>query len=275
MFRPVFIGLLVLVFSAGAIAAQEREPTKQELAESDAKLERTKREEPKKFRELVTMAQVALGSFGFGVGPFDGTIDPRTIAALRKHQQVRGIPANGRLDARTIHHLFKDFTVSRKNTSILLPPKSVFATTWDSGYVKATGTWTIVGEGSARPVQTSDIVCSRERRVCFEATTFFDLENNYLHSSAEIYDIDRWDQHEITTRPLTSSLCVRYPMRIGRLQESVTGLRLRINDDGMCKDLTPELHLKLVNGMDVMRDVVKVNAAKLKGVFQGSSLGKE
>jgi hypothetical protein len=274
IFKIVASALLVFHVLAAVSWAEDREPTEAELAEANVQLDLTRREKPKEFRQYVTMVQMALGAFGFGVGPFDGVLDTRTTEALRKYQQVRGFTPNGKLDAKTFHYLLRDFKVSRENTAILLPGKMVVTTTWDAGFVKAQGTWTIVGEASARPVQTTELVCYRERRLCFESTAMFNMSNNFLHSVAEIHEIERWDQHEIVTKPMGSAICVRYTLRIGRLPESITSIRLRVSESDFCKHVTPELHLKIVDGMEVMRAISKESGSKLQGVFQAPGLDK-
>lgn len=91
----------------------------------------------------------------------------------------------------------------------------------------------------------------------------------------ETFEIERWDGHEIFTKPDQSAACVRYTTRIGRLQKSVTGLRLRFRDDGFCKDMEAELHLRLVDGLEVMSQIADEREAKLKGVVQAPGISRK
>ena len=105
---------------------------------------------------------------------------------------------------------------------------------WDKGYIQAIGTWTIVGDRQANPLQTSDIRCWQSRGICRETTATI-MENNYLDIHVTESEIERWDQYELTTKPEGSAICVRYTMRISRQDETVTGLRLRTLNEGMSK----------------------------------------
>jgi hypothetical protein len=86
------------------------------------------------------------------------------------------------------------------------------------------------------------------------------------------HEVERWDQHEITTKPIQSAHCVPYSLRIGRREKAATGLRLRTVDEGDCKDLATELHLKLVDGHEVWQKLYEDRGARLKGLLQAPGL---
>src|SRR5262245_18612034 len=223
--------LFLLLAVGGAGVAAERTPTEQEFRDGDAQMAAMKRDKPDEYRMLIVGTQMALGAFGSGTGPFDGHLDQRTMAAIEKYRRVRGLPKSGSLDTRTFTRIMDDFKLFQMNTFLdLLPHAMVLSDGWDDGYVKAAGTWTIEGQESAWPVQTSEISCYRSRSLCVEATACLQLENRYLFPLVELHDIERWDQHEIVTRPTRSAVCIRETFRIGRVQQSVTGLRLRVSD---------------------------------------------
>ncbi len=55
--------------------------------------------------DTVRRAQEALERNGFGVGPIDGVLGPRTQTALREFQQQRGMTRSGELDVETLKAL--------------------------------------------------------------------------------------------------------------------------------------------------------------------------
>jgi hypothetical protein len=258
-----------------SVVFAQNEPTAQEWKEIEADLARTKREKPDEYRRTVALAQMALGLFGFGIGPFDGTVDSKFSKALREYQRVRNLSVTGDLDAKTLVGVMHDFESWNQQViaNIILPPLSVRVEQWDHGFAAAEGTWIIRGEKTGRPLQTTEIRCYKELSLCLESTAILDINNNnYLSVHSNHHKIERWDQHEILTKPDNSAMCVRYTMRIGRVKKSVTGLRLRVNHTDGCKDLAPELHLELVEGWEAMKQMRAELREKLKGVFQAPAL---
>ena len=249
----------------------EGELTPEELKAATAELEKMKREKPEEYRQAVALVQMALGAFGYGTGPFDGSLDAKTRLAIRKYQEARQLAPTGDVDAITSLRIFRDYETFVSRPS-LLPLLYVYVDSWDQGFVSAEGTWTLIGQESGRPVQTSRIKCERDRRVCVEATAHY--HENFLGTDVETHDIERWDKHEIVTTPEQTAACVRYTTRIGRLQKSVTGLRLRISDDALCGHMEAELHLRLSDGSEVMRQLADEREAALKGLLQAPGLSR-
>jgi hypothetical protein len=122
-------------------------------------------------------------------------------------------------------------------------------------------------------VQTTEISCWKSRGICHEITASI-TDTNFLTIHSTEHQIERWDRHELTTKPQESALCVRYTMRITRQEETVTGHRLRTLNEGMCKGTTPELQLKLVSGVEVWTQVNKERNDKLQQVRQMPGLDK-
>jgi localization factor PodJL len=54
---------------------------------------------------LVLEAQRALRDLGYDPGPIDGSVGPRTRAALEKYQATERLPVTGELDALTLERL--------------------------------------------------------------------------------------------------------------------------------------------------------------------------
>jgi hypothetical protein len=144
---------------------------------------------------------------------------------------------------------------------------------WDKGFISATGTWTIVDDRQAYPIQTTEISCWKSRGICHEITATI-TDTNFLSIHSVEHEIERWDRHEVVTKPQESALCARYTLRIARQDKTVTGLRLRTLNEGICKGTTPELHLKLVSGATVWTQVNNERAEKLQQVGQMPGLAK-
>jgi peptidoglycan hydrolase-like protein with peptidoglycan-binding domain len=264
--RALTLAALLLI-AAPAAAANATEPTAADVKKFDAEIATMRREQPDQYRGLVWVVQMALGAFGFGTGPFDGVLDAKTQAAIRQYQRIRQLPQTGDLDFKTVSSITDDHETLVRKYPPYLPHLYIHTEGWDQGYTSARGTWTIVGERLAGiPVQTSQIQCNKARGVCIEATA--ELSSNVLIVDTIVHPIERWDQHEITTKPVESALCVRYSLRIGRREKTVTGLRLRTVDFAGCEHLATELQLKLVDGHEVWSKLYEDRGARLKDLIQ-------
>ena len=85
---------------ASQISEATRKQAEQEL--------KALQKDPKKFRTLVTGVQIFLGRFGYGIGPFSGTLDAKTKKALKAYQQQTGLSPTGEIDFPTLKHLTED-----------------------------------------------------------------------------------------------------------------------------------------------------------------------
>lgn len=56
-------------------------------------------------RAQIRMVQLRLKAAGFDPGPSDGVMGPKTKAALKRYQDVRGVSGNGALDEQTLQSL--------------------------------------------------------------------------------------------------------------------------------------------------------------------------
>ena len=149
--------------------------------------------------------------------------------------------------------------------------KSVLS--WESGVVKISGTWTIVGDEQANPEQTSDIECHLSNKTCLEnsATVSRNRGGPFLIAAFHFLKIDRWDDHEIVaTHDLT---CVRYTTVIRRREKTVRGTRSLISERPECQATSATLDLLLVDDLEIRRqlderqnraaDLMKIDAALL------------
>ena len=123
----------------------------------------------KRMQETISSAQMALGAFGFSSGPFDGRFDEKTRRGILRYQVVRGLKQTSEIDFDTFSSLMDDFQVFHEALPYL-PPLIVVVEAWNSGLIKATGTWILEGDEQAFPVQTTELKCYKEQRQCIEAT---------------------------------------------------------------------------------------------------------
>jgi hypothetical protein len=121
---------------------------------------------------------------------------------------------------------------------------------WDSGWAHAKGTWILEGGKLGMPVQTSEIRCVRDIGRCFHATA--EVFGSMLVSDSDILEIERWDSHEIVTKPQDSE-CVRSIIRLNRDSQSVSEIQTTIKTTGPCANIGltfGDQHLRLIDGFE-------------------------
>ncbi|MBY0507898.1 MAG: peptidoglycan-binding protein [Bryobacteraceae bacterium] len=244
------MGCLSIV-GAQPVGGDKRLEEKNKFNRDLANLKRTKPAEYEKMRSLMTvLAESLLARLGYGIGPLVGTLDEKGQNALGAYEKSRGLPVTRNpLSFETMEKIAAD--VARLDADVLrLPSLSVSIRSWDYGFVRANGTWTISGDKMADPVQTTEITCSKESGTCREATAKIlgDSGTRSLYVDTDIYEIASWDEKEIVTKPLEFD-CTQYIRRISRTQKSVTGIRSTISREGTCASVANmDLFLVLVDG---------------------------
>lgn len=272
MWRPhalsVNAAFLALCFLATQQGAAQQAAKPSEKAAFQAELDDLKKSRPAEFeqakRVFTLAAELLLARVGYGVGPFDGLLDEKTAAALRAYEKSRGIPVTGDpLSFETVEAVRKDEATLEQKPPYL-PRRHVFTDLWDTGYVSASGTWTIAGENQGFPQQTSRIDCHRQAGICTEATAILTADDGQPSLSVDIdtYEIERWDQHEVVTKPLQFG-CTRYVKRITRLQKAASGIRSTTASDAACKGIDQgEKYLILADGFDAYWKLQEAQRAK-------------
>lgn len=264
--------LVLALFPSPPGAAQAVTQTSEKQAFQE-ELDRLRKSRPAEFEQAKRVFTVAvellLARLGYGVGPFDGLLDAKTAEALRAYEKARRIPVAGDpLSFETVETIRRDTATLDENTPSL-PRRHVFTDLWDTGYVSASGTWTIAGEEMGMPHQTSEINCDRSAGVCTEATailTFHDGEPS-LSVDIDSYEIERWDQHEVVTKPLQFG-CTRYVRRIMRLQKAASGIRSTTSAGDDCKGLDQgEKYLVLADGFEVYWRLREAQRAKWRALM--------
>jgi len=245
----------------------------------EKEMEEFKKENPEEYKEAETMfvliTQMFLARLGHFCGPFDGILDEKTKSALLAYENRRGIPETGNpLSFETSQKLQEDIE-SLDYQPVMLPSLLVFTDYWDRGYVIATGTWVMVGDKSAFPEQTCRISCDKASGTCTQAIATVKRiggGEGILSVEVEEYEIERWDEHEIVTKPRESDLrCVRYIIRINKLQKSVTSIRSTISNEDLCEGLdASEIYMELTDGFDVYWELVEERNKKLQQLHDAS-----
>lgn len=156
------------------------------------------RANPKERRRLIVVAQMLLGRFGYGVGPFDGRFDDKTRRAVKYYQESNKLPPTGELDYLTLKKLTDD-SDWLELLPVQFPPYVFISDTWAAS-VSANGTWTIMNGRQAVPLQTTKIECRRKWNHCTESTAVVG-EGNQLVLNTDDYEVERWDDQEIVTKP--------------------------------------------------------------------------
>jgi peptidoglycan hydrolase-like protein with peptidoglycan-binding domain len=229
------------------------------------------RSDPKQWRGIVAMTQMTLGRLGYGTGPFDGRQDEKTRSALRQYQVNNRLPTTGDLDMDTLKKVFEDEEVL-ESVPVSLPFYYFSDQFWDS-YVFAEGTWVIENDKQAFPLQATSIHCNRQWNHCIDATAEV-MMGNQLFVDIDYYEVERWDEHEIVTKP-KENLCTRYTLRLSRSQKTVTGLRITTTTGKGCESIEEkDLTLRLVSGLEVYGELLKGHAAAVQhrmqmGDFEG------
>jgi len=133
-----------------------------------------------------------------------------------------------------------------------LTPKYFIADYWYTRF-HAEGVWVMDGGTIAWPVNSGVISCDRTTMQCTDLTAF--VFNGLLTSDLTTREVERWDEHEIVTKP-NDAECVRSTIRINREQQSVAEVQNVFRADGPCKGMTiGEQHLHLDDGLRVANQI--------------------
>lgn len=258
--RLLIIALGALISSS--LYAQDAARSDEQRA-YEAELRKLKEADSAKYaqtrRAFTLFAEILLGRMGYGVGPFDGVLSESDQQKLRAYEEKRGLPVTGDpLSFRTMEQVSKDLN-ALDYSPVSLPNLFVYLSDWDEGYVSANGTWALVNETQAIPEQAVTLECFRESRVCAEATALImrTLDTPGVSVDIDWYDIERWDDKEIVTKPKEFG-CTRYIRRINRIQKSVTGVRSTISTEGSCKGMeAKDLFMTLADGVKVYSQLLE------------------
>lgn len=270
--RLFMLFLITILSVSGAMGGPMKttkvvsEKEKQELALGQKELEKMKKSSPEAFRFAIMRVQMILGRLGYGTGPFNGSLDYRTRKALQEYQKYNNLPVSGEFDFQTFKKITDDEEILEQKTIGGLPLFIFTAELWNSR-VEAFGTWVIDNGKAAFPFQTTRIVCYRDLGICFVATAQIAI-GNILYLDTDLYEVGRWDAHEIETKP-RDGICSRFIIRINRVQKSVTGIRSNIRQGGLCaKETYKKIHTRLEDGWKVYNGLMKAYNHSISRLFR-------
>lgn len=207
------------------------------LRRNDANLYATMR------RILITDAQMALGRLGFGQLGFSGVTDSNMAVAMRRFEAARQLPITGDFfTPATFARLQSD--AARVAVAEQRPFTGLKQFTWTNGWLMVEGPWVLDGEPDT--FMRVKIYCARDEISYFgpgstmgECHLWWARIGVGLFRARELmildehFQIDRWDQTELVCRPRDYT-CVRYNLRINRLQESVVMTRSTLSRSEEC-----------------------------------------
>ena len=196
----------------------------------------------------IEMAQMALGAFGIGSGPFDGTWTLQTQRARNAYQRIRGLPLTDDLNWSTFESLSKDLEEWR--TPLVTPPLMQIAfSEWEKGNVSVSGTWMPDKTEGWNVSQVSSLVCWRDWNLCIEATAEYHHPSR-IGVSQRFYVIDHWNETEIETVK-EQNKCPVSALHIERSTEAVTATRVSDQLHEGCPQLGVPMALQLRDGYEL------------------------
>jgi Putative peptidoglycan binding domain len=262
----LFCFSLMLVWSGDVLAGGE---TNFSITEADELRTATEqfealREHPKERRKLIMIAQMLLGRFGYGVGPFDGRFDDKTRRAIKYYQESNTLPMTGELDYPTMKQLTDD-AEWLEQLLVQLPPTTFSADAWEVS-AAASGTWIIVNGRQLLPMQTTRIECHRAWKRCIESTAVID-ENNQLVLTMSAEEVERWDDQEIVTKPKANG-CITETLWLSRSQKTATRLRSTGGSDACRHVKAADATLRLESGVKVWTELDKARRGGSRRVMK-------
>jgi hypothetical protein len=86
---------------------------------------------------------------------------------------------------------------------------------------------------------------------CVEAIGYIVPEQGHLIVDALVFDIERWNEQEIVTKPDDpETSCISYIMRLDRIQKQVTATKITTDDADKCESVDDKsVHTYLGDGL--------------------------
>ncbi|MDR4493315.1 MAG: peptidoglycan-binding protein [Nitrospirales bacterium] len=219
------------------------------------------RQKPEEFRTLVTGVQVFLGRFGYGVGPYHGTLDQQTKNALKAYQEHIGLEATGDIDYATLKSLTEDDQVLNRVIPYL-PPYAIKAGDWQN-VVEVQGSWMLKEGNTDDVLETSRILCSKVLGRCIDSTA--SLVNSTvptMRAHTDIYEIKEWNEHQIVSHPYEGEPCAVSILRIFQKPVMVTRFVSTHSNPSTCRKVKPADHQYVLDDGPKIYQSLKAQKAK-------------
>jgi len=126
----------------------------------------------------------------------------------------------------------------------------------DKAAVETRGTW-IAEKGPSAPLQTTTIECRKTGMQCQEssAVLVFVSGTAVMESAHTTFDVDRWDDKEIVTKPVRGN-CVDRTLVLNLVEKRASSRWSPSSAEGKCSE-SPERVLELVAGYKVRSDALR------------------
>lgn len=211
---------------------------------------------------VVGLIEIALNNLKFYYQNPTGIENNNLTEAIKKFQASLGKPPTGILST-------GEFSILMGNQDLVIPQKITLPGFSEKpsvyrgyGYVSAEGTWTIIDENIAYPIQISKIRCIKAEKVCIEANSYvatFNDNSKMLYVEIEDYYITKWNDEEVTAD--TSGGCRVATLIINTKEKEVTSITRNYNESAC--EITPGKSFpkldkprisRLVGGYEISRD---------------------
>ncbi len=225
--------------------------------------------DPKKFRTLVTGVQIFLGRFGYGVGPFSGTLDEQTTQALKAYQKKTGLSQTGAIDFPTLKRLTEDDRVLSRIVPFL--PALIFQDKEWNNWIEVQGSWMLKEGNTDDILQTSRITCMREFQRCIDSTaSLVNTTVPQIQVHTHVYDIKQWEENLIVSLPYDGEACAISILRISRKPPLVTRFVSVKKDPGPCSKVKKAVDRQYVleNGPKVYQILKAQKAEAIQEILQ-------
>ena len=135
-----------------------------------------------------------------------------------------------------------------------------FNVTGETGKVtllQARGTW-VAADGPAEPLQTTVVECNHARMQCIESIAMISPEEKaYLESIQTAFDIERWTDTEVVTKPDIKP-CGARSLVFDIVNRQASSIQIAEAPQPNCKSpLQGNRNLKLVTGPEVRSEALK------------------
>ncbi len=219
------------------------------------------RQKPDEFRTLVIGVQVFLGRFGYGVGPYHGTLDEQTKKALKAYQQHVGLKATGDIDYATLKSLTQDDQVLNRVIPYL-PPYAIKAGDWEN-VLEVQGSWMLKEGNTDDVLETSRILCLKSLGRCIDSTA--SLVNSTvptMKAHTDIYEVKEWDENQIVSHPYEGEPCAVSILRVFRKPVLVTRFVSTHSNPSTCRKVKPADYQYVLDDGPKIYQILKTQKAK-------------
>lgn len=228
--------------------------------------EKFQKSDPKVFKGIILSQQAILDRLGYPISrPYDGKYNEEFKEILSDYQKHNGLRVTGKLDKLTGDKIGKDAEIIGRKP-LYLSSFLIHLDSWKE-YVYAQGSFVIDGIDQGIPEQTSKISCFRRWNHCIESVA--SIVEDLLSVDTILFEVERWDEYEIVSKPNDTSFCTRYTLRVHRLQKAVFKQRSTKTNEGPCEGImTEDLPMKLVSGFEVRRELDKKYSEKVQKIIR-------